>query len=157
MTSESGAGQQPHESVEQEAHRLVSAASAWWQAQSSRADRQPYEAAQPSGQADESPGHHSEDGEAPGHTDGASQTCQGCPWCRAKSAFGPASAETLDGLADLLDAASQSLRTFAHDRRTAADGRTSESWRSRSERADARQDESEAHVTDGDEPRQETP
>lgn len=138
-------------SVEEEAHKLVQAASEWLQSRQEQAtphtdgphaDSDP--AARPAGEdpdagsAGRSAAGDSEPGPAAGHAatgqdsappGSAQASCTGCPWCRAKTAVGPIGAETLDGLADLLAAASHSLRLFAESRRAGADpGGPAGSW-----------------------------
>lgn len=96
-------------SVEEEARRLVDAAGDWLRTHQGPVDRErAAEDAEPGVAPGADPG--------PGHQAGA--TCQGCPWCRAKAALGgPAGADTLESLADLLSSAAESLRLFAQSRR----------------------------------------
>lgn len=97
-------------SVEEEARRLVEAAGEWLRTH--QGGTSGGRAAGDDGTED-GPTAHDPDG----HRDHAG-TCQGCPWCRAKAALsGPAGADALEGLADLLAAASESLRLFARSRR----------------------------------------
>lgn len=57
---------------------------------------------------------------AAGH--GEEHLCRGCPWCRAKAAFGgPLGADTLDSIAHLLGSAAESLALMAQARREAAE------------------------------------
>jgi hypothetical protein len=88
--------------VEEEARRLVEAAGDWLRTHREQAERaQQEERAQ-----------QAERGAGQDHT-----TCQGCPWCRAKAAFGANGSETLESLADLLGSAADSLRLYAQSRR----------------------------------------
>lgn len=93
------AGPGGHGSVEEEAHRLVRAAADWWHARE--------EQAQPGARA------ATADTEPAGHETASGAACTGCPWCRAKAALGPATADTLLGVADLLGSAADSLRAYA--------------------------------------------
>ena len=100
----------PLGSVEQEARKLVGAAAEWV-----RAYQQPGSGA--SGERHTDPaGAEAETPQGEGHRE---ETCQGCPWCRARSTMGPVGADALESLADLLASASQSLRLFAESRRSA--------------------------------------
>lgn len=97
-------------SLEEEADKLVQAAASWWQErqQTSRGSA----AAEGSGTGSEHTGESERGGERSGE-----RACTGCPWCRARSAMGPIGSDTIDSLADLLDAAASSLRSFAAHRR----------------------------------------
>lgn len=116
------------DSVAEEAHRLVRAAAHWLQSRDVVAA-----AHDPAGSQRGAPDRASGAGEQADRASEATQkgrpkegrpkeegpTCQGCPWCRAKSAVGPPGAETLVSLADLLTSAADSLRSYAESRRPA--------------------------------------
>lgn len=121
-------------SLEEEADRMVQAAAAWWGARRP----EPAEDADTGAEARDAGHRRADRGDEggaghwgrPREAESAdNQTCTGCPWCRAKSGMGPIGADALDGLADLLSAASSSLRSFADHRR--ADHGASTAERSR--------------------------
>lgn len=122
-------GDNPHVgSVEDEAHKLVRAAAAWFGTEISGAGEARTSSAGSSAghgsfrYARETAGPDAGDkGDTGGHRADEEHDqvlCTGCPWCRAKAAAGPIGAETLDSLADLLSSAAVSLRHFADSRRT---------------------------------------
>lgn len=129
-------------SVEEEARRLVEAAGEWLRthpgdpgfgsATAGEGADAPEHDSDGVGAVTDRGGHGAEGPEVDSRSDaqaheGAASTCQGCPWCRAKSALNtPAGVEALAGLADLLGAASESLRLFVQSRRQHHPGGTPE-------------------------------
>lgn len=125
--------------VEREARQLVEAAARWLSAVPDPAPTPPAAKEQhdPSGAARrQGPDDRSDDGAAPGAGAADEHLCHGCPWCRAKAAFGGrAGTDALESLAHLLGAAAESLALFAQARRDAA--------------ADADADADAEHESDG--------
>jgi len=120
--------------VEREARQLVEAAARWLSAvpdptpdTTDRAESDPVGPGTVAEAPDAQPGGAGQgeyaDGaaQAAGPGSGEEHLCRGCPWCRAKAAFGGhAGADALDSLAHLLGAAAESLALFAQARREAA-------------------------------------